>query len=34
MKKICFITTSRADFGMVKIIINEAIKKKKNIKLP
>ena len=29
MKKICFITTSRADFGMVKIIINEAIKKKK-----
>ena len=29
MKKICFITTSRTDFGMVKIIINEAIKKKK-----
>lgn len=25
MKKICFITTSRADFGMVKIIVEEAL---------
>ena len=31
MKKICFITTTRADYGMVKIMVNEALKyKKKN----
>ena len=29
MKKICFITTSRADFGMIEVLINEALKKKK-----
>ena len=28
MKKICFITTSRADFGMIEVLINEALKKK------
>ncbi len=33
MKKICFITTSRADFGMIKIIVNEALKHKKNYKI-
>lgn len=33
MKKICFITTSRADFGMIKIIVNEALKYKKNYKI-
>ena len=33
MRKICFITTSRADFGMIKIIVNEALKYKKNYKI-
>ena len=33
MKKICFITTSRADFGMVNIILDQAKKYKKKIKI-
>ena len=33
MKKICFITTSRADFGMVKVIINVALNFKKKCKI-
>ena len=33
MKKICFITTSRADFGMIKIIVEEAIKFDKRLKI-
>jgi len=33
MKKIFFITTSRADFGMIKIIVNEALKFKKKNKI-
>ena len=32
MKKICFITTSRADFGMIKIIVDETLKNKKYFK--
>ena len=33
MKKICFITTSRADFGMVNIILDQTKKYKKKIKI-
>ena len=32
MKKICFITTSRADFGMIKIIVDETLKNKNILK--
>ena len=32
MKKICFITTSRADFGMVNLILDQAKKYKKKLK--
>lgn len=33
MKKICFITTSRADFGMIYAIINEALRSNKKHKI-
>ena len=33
MKKICFITTSRADFGMIKVLVCEALKKNKDHKI-
>jgi len=31
MKKVCFITTSRADFGMIEILINYDNKKFKDL---
>jgi len=33
MKKICFITTSRADFGMVNTILDQAKKYKKKFQI-
>ena len=33
MKKICFITTTRADYGMVEIMVNEAQNYKKKYQI-